>query len=425
MKLLLITNEFPPIGGGGSSVLQYAVRFLTEEHGHDLTVVTSRFRGLPREERWETPSAQGGIRRVHVIRVPAVRRYRDFCAAWELVTYGVGALLVCLWLVPRLKPDLIQAYFALPGGWVARMLKLVYGTPYVLYFGGSDMPGANPSRYQRLYPFIRGLTRWVWRGATISTVCSDGLLRLGRALDPTHDFRLVPNGAELVRFVPVERPPNPVVHVLFIGRLIPRKGFQYVVQALPRIQQLTAVPFAVEVVGSGAMRGYLDGLAAALGVSHLLKYVGTIPYQKLHLAYQSADIFVLTSESEGMPCATLEAMGCGLPIVTTDIPGNREIIREGENGFLVPVGDTEKLATVLAWLIKDPALRRRLGAQSRRLVQPYDWREIVRRYAVILEEALARSTRVHAAALPPFRLRRGDPPSGSPGKRGVWGEGRS
>ncbi|TSC73181.1 MAG: glycosyltransferase [Parcubacteria group bacterium Gr01-1014_38] len=382
MKLLLITNEFPPIGGGGASLLQYAVRYLTEEHGHEVCVVTSSYRDLPRHEQ---------VGRARIIRVPAVRRYKDFCATWELVTYGLSALLYCLWFVPRTKPDLIHAYFALPGGFVARILHLLYGTPYVLYFGGSDMPGANPTRYKNVYPFIRGLTRWVWRSASVSTVCSEGLLKLGRTLDPQYDFRLVPNGVELVQFVPVERPPNPVVKVLFIGRLIPRKGFQYVVRALPRVRELTSVPFEIEVVGSGAMRAYLDDLATKLRVSHLIKYQGTVPYSELHHSYQGADIFVLTSESEGMPCATLEAMACGLPIVTTDVPGNQEIVREGENGFLIPVGDTERLAQTLAWLIRDPALRRRLGAQSRRIVQPYDWHDIVRRYEAIFREVLQRA----------------------------------
>lgn len=390
MRLLLITNEFPPIGGGGSSVLQYAARYLTEEHGHEVTVVTSSYRNLPRHER---------IGRVRIIRVPAVRRYKDFCATWELVTYGISALVYCLWLVPRVRPDLVHAYFALPGGFVAWVLRALYGTPYVLYFGGSDMPGANPTRYKNVYPFIRGLTRRIWRGARVSTVCSEGLLKLGRSLDPRHDFRLVPNGVELVRFVPVERPPNPVVKVLFIGRLIPRKGFQYIVRALPRVRALTDVSFEVEVVGSGAMRTHLDGLATTLGVSHLIKYIGTIPYQELHRAYQVADVFVLTSESEGMPCATLEAMACGLPVVTTDIPGNQEIVQEGKNGFLVPVGDTERLAQALAWLIRDPALRRRMGVESRRVVQPYDWHDIVRRYEAIFREVLGHAQRASRVAL--------------------------
>lgn len=153
------------------------------------------------------------------------------------------------------------------------------------------------------------------------------------------------------------------------------------------------------------MRTSIDDLAAKLGVSHLLKYLGTIPYEKLHLAYQGADIFVLTSESEGMPCATLEAMGCGLPIVTTDVPGNQEIVREGVNGFLVPVGDTEKLAQSLARLIRDPALRRRMGGESRRIVQPYDWRDIVRRYAAIFEEVHGKAVRAVTNASVPATAR--------------------
>lgn len=376
MKLLLINNEFPPIGGGGSTVTTYAAKYLTE-WGHDVELVTSSFHGLPRRET---------VHGATIRRVPAIRRYRDFCSTWELAIFGISALITCLWLVPRTKPDLIVAYFALPAGWVARMLNLLYGTPYIVYFGGSDMPGANPSRYRRVYPFLNALTRWVWRGAKVSTVCSYGLLELGRKLDPGYDFRLIPNGVELSRFVPIERPPNPKVKILFIGRLIARKGLQYVVRALPRIQELTQVPFEVEVVGTGTMRKALDGLATKLGVSHLIKYLGTVPYDRLHESYQEADVFVLTSESEGMPAATLEAMSCGLPVVTTNVPGNQEIVRDGENGFLINVGDTEALATSLARLLEGRELRQRMGERSRQLMQPYEWREIMRQYVGIMEE---------------------------------------
>jgi len=386
MKLLLINNEFPPIGGGGSTVTKYAVKYFSES-GYDVTLITSAFRDLPHKEK-KPAQTENGTKKgsVTIIRVPAVRRYKDFCAAWELITFGVSALFYCLWYVPRNKPDVIHAYFALPSGWVARIIKLVYGVPYSVYFGGSDMPGSNPSRYKQLYPFITLLTRWIWRGAKVSTVCSRGLLELGRKHDPQYDFRLIPNGVELSRFVPIERQPNPKVKILFIGRLIARKGFQYVVQALPRIQTLCSVPFEVEVVGTGAMRSHLDGLAVKLGVSHLIKYVGTVPYEKLHESYQGADIFVLTSESEGMPAVTLEAMGCGLPIVTTNIPGNQEIVQEGINGYLVNVGDTEKLAQALTRLITDEQLRKKMGAASRQSVQSYEWREIIKRYENILTE---------------------------------------
>jgi glycosyltransferase involved in cell wall biosynthesis len=380
MRLLLICNEFHPIGGGGSSVVKYAVRYLAEK-GHEVKLITSAWRNLPRRER---------IEGAEIIRVPTVRRYPDFCAAWELVIFGFSALAYTLWLVPRWRPHLVQAYFALPAGWVARLIKIIYGVPYVVYFGGSDMPGSNPTRYRKIYPWISGLIKWIWRGAEVATVSSQGLLELGRRHDPGFDFRLIPNGVELDRFAPVERPPNPRVKILFIGRLIPRKGFQYVVEALPLLQKLAKVPFEVEVVGRGAMRQQLDERAEKLGVSHLIRYVGIVPYERLHESYQGADIFVLTSASEGMPCVVLEAMGCGLPIVTTDVPGNREIVREGENGFLVPLGNTKVLARALAKLVNDEELRRRFGRVGRRLVQAYDWRNIVDQYDELYREILSR-----------------------------------
>lgn len=383
MKLLLINNEFPPIGGGGATVTAYAIRYLVE-WGHEVILITSSYRGLPRREI---------VHGATVMRVPALRRAKDYCSPLELITFGVSAFFVGLFLVPRYRPDVIQAYFALPAGWVARCLHLFSRVPYIVYFGGSDMPGANPSRYRAVYPYITALTRWIWRGAKVSTVCSEGLYELGKKLDPHYDFRLVPNGVELARFVPVERPPNPKVKVLFIGRLIPRKGFQDVVRALPRVRELTTVPFEVEVVGTGVMRTMLDDLAGQLGVSHLLKYVGTVPYERLHESYQGADIFVLTSESEGMPAVTLEAMGCGLPVITTNIPGNREIVHDGENGYLIAVGDTEELAQAIARLVRDETLRRRMGEKSRQLVRPYEWREIVKRYETIMREVVETSRR--------------------------------
>lgn len=383
MRFLLINNEFPPIGGGGSTVTKYLLRYLTE-WGHEVTLVTSSFRGLPRREVVEGAT---------VIRVPAVRRYKDFCATWELALFGLSALGYLLWRLPKVRPDVTLALFALPAGLVARVLHLIFGAPYIVYFGGSDMPGANPSRYRALYPFLTPLIRWVWRGAPVSIVCSERLLKFGRRLDPKVDFRMIPMGVELVRFQPVERPANPKVRVLFIGRLIPRKGLQYVIRALPRVRELTDVPFEVEVVGTGAMREALDGLAERMSVSHLLRYVGTVPYDKLHESYQGADIFVLTSMSEGMPAVVLEAMACGLPVIATDVSGNEELVRRGENGFLVPVEDTEALAQALVKLIRDKDLRERMGMRSRQLVQPHEWRDIVKRYEMILKEVVHGSLR--------------------------------
>jgi len=378
MKLLLINNEFPPIGGGGSTVTKYAIKHLVAA-GHEVTLITSRYKDLKKEEV---------IDGAKVIRIPAVRRFKDYSSMWELVIFGLSALVYTLAYSVRHKIDFIQAYFAVPAGWVAWVVRMVRGVPYAVYFGGSDIPGANPSRFKNVYPVLTPLLKMIWRGAEFRTVCSDELARLGKKADPGAEFMVIPNGVETNRFKPITRQENPKVKILFIGRLIPRKGFQRVVQALPRVKELANSPFEVEVVGTGDHREKLDEIAAGLGVSELIKYVGTVPYDQLEKSYQYADVFVLTSLSEGMPSVILEAMGCGLPVIASDVGGNNELVKEGENGYLIKGDDVEKLAQDLARLIDDKEMREGMGRESREMSLKYDWREIMGKYNELYLEAV-------------------------------------
>ncbi|MBI3255658.1 MAG: glycosyltransferase family 4 protein [Candidatus Andersenbacteria bacterium] len=376
MNLLLINNEFPPIGGGGSTVTKYALRYLVKA-GHTVTLITSSYKDLPKRETIEGAT---------VIRIPAVRRFKDYCSPWELVIFGISALFYTAGFVARHKVDFIQAYFAVPAGWVAWIIHMFTGPPfrragipYAIYFGGSDVPGSNPSRYKYIYPLITPLLKMVWRPATFRTVCSKELVRLGNLADPDSQFICIPNGVETARFTPINRPPNPKVKLLFIGRLIYRKGLQRVVQALPEVKARAKVPFEIEVVGTGAARADLDKLAETLGVTDLIHYVGMVPYDELERSYQYADVFVLTSLSEGMPSVILEAMGCGLPIVASDVGGNNEIVHDGVNGYLIDASD-EMLAERLITLINDRDLRVRMGAKSQEIAREYDWANIMGKY---------------------------------------------
>lgn len=375
MKLLLINNEFPPIGGGGSTVTKYALQYLTQA-GHEVTLITSRYGDLPHREVIDGAT---------VIRIPAIRRYKDFASMWELVIFGLSALIYSFFYSLRHRVDFIQAYFAVPAGWVAWVLYYIRRIPYGVYFGGSDIPGANPSRYKLIYPIITPLLRMIWRKAAFRSVCSEDLVRLGKEADASSEFLCIPNGVETERFKPIQRAENPKIKILFIGRLIPRKGFQRVIQALPKVRKLVKKPFEVEVVGTGAHRPELDKLAEEYKVSELIRYVGMVPYNELEKSYQYADIFVLTSLSEGMPSVILEAMGCGLPIIASNVGGNNEIVHEGQNGFLIEGEDVNTLANRLADLINNDELRKQMGMKSREIALEYDWKNIMAQYKELYE----------------------------------------
>lgn len=370
MNLLLINNEFPPIGGGGSTVTKYAIRYLVQL-GHSVTLITSRYGDLPHREMIDGAT---------VIRIPALRMYKDYSSVFELVIFGISALVYSLYFTSKHKTDFVFAFFAVPAGWVAWVLSYVKNIPYGVYFGGSDIPGANPSRFRKIYPIITPLLKMIWKRASFRSVCSKDLQDIAKKLDAVSEFHYIPNGVETDRFTPIERPENPKVKIVFIGRLIPRKGFHRVVRALPKVRTLTNIPFTVEVVGTGVHRAELDILAEQLGVSQFISYVGMVPYDQLEKSYQYADIFVLTSLSEGMPSVILEAMGAGLPVIASNVGGNNEIVHEGENGFLILGDDIDLLADRIALLINNSSLRKQMGAKSREFAMQYDWKHIMNRY---------------------------------------------
>ena len=109
MNLLLISNEYPPIGGGGSIVVKYLAKDLAKK-GHVVHLVTSSYANLSREEVYD-----GYI--VH--RIPAIRLSKDYCSLWELVIFSISALFYSLFFAKKYRIDIVQAFFAVPAGGVA------------------------------------------------------------------------------------------------------------------------------------------------------------------------------------------------------------------------------------------------------------------------------------------------------------------
>jgi glycosyltransferase involved in cell wall biosynthesis len=154
--------------------------------------------------------------------------------------------------------------------------------------------------------------------------------------------------------------------VLTLGRLTHMKEQWHLIDAVP----LLAPRFpglAVVLVGDGPLRAALVDRAAGLGIPGVVRFAGHRPEGQALLA--AADVFVLPSRYEGMPLAALEAMAAGLPVVATRVIGSEEVVADGVSGALVPRGSPSALASAIAGLLADPALRRRQGDAGRRRQQ--------------------------------------------------------
>ena len=380
----MFNHEFPPIGGGGGWVSYFLGKHFAAA-GHEVHLITSRFHECPIDET---------IEGFHVHRVRALRKNRDVCAVHEMLTYAVSSSLYGLRFAKQFQPDIVQVFFGIPAGGGAYLLQKRHKVPYVVFLGGRDVPSRNPDPpyYRWLYLLLKPIIRAIWGNASAVVACSDGLRELARETDSVVKMDVIPDGLDLGRFEPVQRDAYPKkVRVLTIGRLIPRKGFQFLIRALPQIiENAKTHDFEIEIVGDGPYQGELLRLSEDLGVASHIRFTGSVPYAELPQKYRDADIFILPSLAEGMPLVVLEAMGTGLPIVASRVQGIDELVVEDVNGALFDAGDVDGLARALVKLINAGEGRVEMGKASVERVKPYDWKHIADAYLALYTEILAK-----------------------------------
>ena len=169
--------------------------------------------------------------------------------------------------------------------------------------------------------------------------------------------------------------------VIAMGRLTPQKGFDILLKAFRLV--MSEIDARMIIMGEGLQRSYLERMISDLGIENRVSLCG---FQRNPCAFLAqADIFVLSSQYEGLPMAILEAMACGVPVISTDCrSGPREILQNGQCGVLVPVGDEAALAEAITGLLKDEKRRKELSERGKERLKDFSIQEIVRQYEEIL-----------------------------------------
>ena len=284
-------------------------------------------------------------------------------------------------LVRRRAIDLLHAHnegAGLYAGLAGRLVRRpVVTTRHGLSFGGS--------RYNR----------WLRRAAGLlssRTVCvGRSVLELAREQDrlPPSRLRLIYNGVDTARFRPDPQARRRVRRelglgdepvLISVGRLAPEKDQGLLLLAAAVLEGVTLL-----VVGEGPLRPRLERLAAELGVGERVRFLGERDDVEHLLA--AAEVFVLSSRSEGVPKAVLEAMAAGLPVVATAVGGVPEVVVPGGTGLLVPGGRGEELVRAVAELLAHPARARAMGRAGRRRVEErFSLEAMLAAYAALYRE---------------------------------------
>ncbi len=207
------------------------------------------------------------------------------------------------------------------------------------------------------------------------------------------DYQIIPNGVDLHRFS-VQAEPLPQfadgkLNILYMGRIEPRKGLKYLLQAIPKIR--ASYPNTRFIIGSdGPQRAHYEQQVRQRGWPDVI-FTGRVPDDTLPRYYASCDLFCAPSTgSESQGVVLLEAMASSKPVVASNIDGYRDVIRNDRDGVLVPPRNSEALAGAICRLLGDAALRQTMGTSGREHAGEFSWPRIANRiveyYQVLIEQ---------------------------------------
>lgn len=365
---LLITLGFPPAPGGMQSYLYARCRAAEPDK---ITVLAPAMPG----DRAFDEAQPFEVRRWpnRLAHVAGLGRMMQF----------VLPLLHALGLYRQKRFDAIECGQTLPFGLIAWLFKRTSGIPYLVWVYGREI--LKPQRF----PLLRNVVRCVLQEASLVISVSESTrqaaIQIGARPDRVH---VIYPPVDTQRFHPDIDGSRAITRhglhgkkvILTVSRLVPRKGVDTVIRALPAI--LEAVPNTIYViVGDGPDRRRLEGLARKLGVADHIHFAGCVSDEALPAYYAACDVFVMVSRSipevgevEGFGIVYLEAGACGKPVVAGRSGGVAEAVQDGVSGLLVDPSDVAAVGDAVVSVLQDPALAASLGAAGRRRAQrSSDW----------------------------------------------------
>ncbi|MEA3441121.1 MAG: glycosyltransferase family 4 protein [Chloroflexota bacterium] len=372
MRILTMCYEYPPIGGGGSKVVEGLSRELVNQ-GHEIDLVTMAFGDLPRFE---------DIDGVHVHRVPCLRASESVCHPYEMVSYIFAALPVVRRLTRQERYDINHTHFIFPDALISDITERVCGLQYIVTAHGSDVPGYNPNRFKILHRFLGPIWKEVVNGAEEIVSPSRSLSTLIAQQKPSTPVTVIPNGINIKAYDHSKKQQN---RILVVTRFFERKGIQYFLYALDGMR----IPFNVDIVGDGPYLSKLKEIAGSIDTSAEITFHGWMDNKadRFRELFETASIFVFPSEAENFPMVLLEAMMAGCAIITTEGTGCQEVVEE--TALLVPPRNTGAIRAALELLDDQPELCWNLGHKAHARVEgEFSWPVVAKRYISVYERVV-------------------------------------
>lgn len=387
LRILLAPSAYLPNIGGIEEVTRRLAHGL-RERGSEVLIVTNRWPGSTAAVE-EIEGVQ--VRRLH-FHLPAANPGPLARAA----VLGPRSAVAFARLVRAFRPDILHVVGAGPSAVYVAALRPFLRTGVVLGTHG-ELSGDAHGAFERSATMrlaLRALCASTDAVTAPSRYTLDELRGRFAVRCPTE---VIPNGVDLDSLAGAAPRDDLGRYVLSVGRLVPQKGFDVLLQAFATVQQSDPAQRLL-IAGDGPSRQALEGEIARLGLGDRVILLGSVGRDALPGLYAGAATVVLASRREAFGLAALEAMAAGAPLVATTVGGIPEFAADGENALLVPPDDPEALAIALRRVLDDSELAGRLRRNARARAATYSWTAVVDGHEALYRRVVAARVRQPAAA---------------------------
>ncbi len=394
-RILVITSTFPRWQGDKEPPFVYELSQRLAQH-YTVHILAPHAEGAALTEQFNN------LR---------VTRFRYFFTKYQTLAYGGGILpnlkqnrwryllvpffIIAEWfalvrLLRQEKFDLIHAHWLVPQGLVALLAAAFFkkSPPILCTSHGGDLFGLQGKLFKKLKQFVL-------KRSTALTVVSHTMQETALSLGAeAAKIQVIPMGVDLInQFVPTPTTQRENA-LLFVGRLVEKKGLHYLLAALPLIiKQHSNVTLTI--AGSGTDESKLKKQVIDLELNQYVKFLGAVENEQLPVLYQSSEIVIFPSiiatdgDREGFGLVLVEALGCECAVAASDLPAMQDILTDNENALIFKQKNSQDLADKVHQLLSNPQLRLSLGKLGRQnMLERYDWRIITKRYYLLINNIM-------------------------------------
>lgn len=364
MKILLLNYEYPPLGGGAGIATQNLLEQLKNEKNLKIDLVTSSI-GEYKEEKYSENI------NIYYLDIGKKRELKDQSLK-DLLKYSRKAYSKINELEKEKKYDLIHAFFGVPCGFLAMLMK----KPYIVSLRGSDVPFYSV-KYKLLDTFLfQFLYRLIWGKAKYVVANSQGLRDLAFKTIDEYNIEVIYNGVNINMFKPLKKEKD--FSIVSTSRLIERKGLKYLIEGFASFAK-GKKNVRLDFYNEGNQHEELKQLVKGLGIEEKVRFLGMADRNELAKSIPKYHIFALPSLNEGMSNSLLESLACGLAVIATNVGGTKELV-DDTNGIIVEKENGDEIFNALEKLYKERKLLESMGRKSREKAKYMSWESVAKEY---------------------------------------------